>query len=195
MLPPALSRPRHRIPVHDAEPRHRPPSRDHGAAARSLHRLPVGRRADLRDDRSLHPRGGLRGRRGDRALRHGGSRRRARRPLAAGGFPRPNGRGARRLRLRQRRRGDHREDDPPPSARVRRRRPDRRRRRQGALERHQGGGKARQGRAPRGHRPRVRRPHLRSRRRAAGDAGPRQGVEAAARRRRPSASTGAPRGR
>ena len=41
--------------------------RDHGAAARSGRRLPLGPRAELRDHRALHDRGSLRGRRRDRA--------------------------------------------------------------------------------------------------------------------------------
>ena len=49
--------------------RHSPPDRDHGGAARSRRRLPVGYRADLRDDRAVHDRRGLRSRRRDRARR------------------------------------------------------------------------------------------------------------------------------
>ena len=40
-------------------------------------RLPVGHRPDLRLDRALHHRGGLRGRRRDRARRHGGAARKS----------------------------------------------------------------------------------------------------------------------
>ncbi len=48
-------------------PEYREALEDHGAAARSAGRLPVGSRADVCDDRALHDRGSLRGGRRDRA--------------------------------------------------------------------------------------------------------------------------------
>ena len=78
----------------------RAPAAGDGAAARSGRRLPVGPRAELRDDRALHDRGGLRGRGRDRAGRPGRARGRARRPAAAGGLPRADGEGGRAVRFR-----------------------------------------------------------------------------------------------
>ena len=49
--------------IHDPEGGIAAARRDHGAAARSRARLPLGHRAGLRLDRALHHRGGLRGRR------------------------------------------------------------------------------------------------------------------------------------
>ena len=64
--------------------------------------LPVGHRADLRHHRPLHDRGGLRGRRRDRARGLGGPPRRAGRSVAAGRLLHADGRGGRPLRLRRR---------------------------------------------------------------------------------------------
>ena len=107
------------LPAHDTIQRHLPSHRDHGRAAQSRERLPVGPRADLRDDRALHHRGGLRGGRRDRARRSRRPEGRAWRSAAAGRLSRAHGRGAPGVRVRRRRRGDHLQDDPPPPARVR----------------------------------------------------------------------------
>ena len=103
-------------------PRHRRTDRHHGGAAHARQRLPVGSRAELRDHRALHHRGSIRSRRRDRPRRPRRPEGRARRPAAAGRVPRPHGRGARHLRIRRCRAGDHRKADPPPSACVRRQR-------------------------------------------------------------------------
>ena len=128
------------------------PSRDIGrlieimAALRDpRHRLPVGQGADLRDDRALHGRGSPRGRRRDRAERHGAIFARNSATSCCRSSITRAGRGDRRLCVRRRRRGDHDEDDPPPSACLRRRRRARRRRRQGLLGEDQGRGEARTG--------------------------------------------------
>ena len=155
--------------------RHRAPAQGHGAPARSGRRLPLGPRAGFREHRPLHDRGGLRGRRCDRAAGLRRSRGRARRPAAAGGLSRPDGQGGRPLRLRGGRRADRRQDDPPPSARVRRGRGRERR-----------GAEPSPGRTPRPPSARQKRGGRRSehpRRRAARPAGADPRAEAAAPRR------------
>ena len=92
------------------------------AAARPRARLPVGHRADLRHHRPLHDRGGLRGRRRDRARGLGGPAGRARRPAAAGGLLHADGRRAGPVRLRRGGARHRRQDDRAPPARLRRRR-------------------------------------------------------------------------
>ena len=67
---------------------------------RSPGRLPLGRRADARLAARLPARGGARGLRRDRRRRPGGDARGARRRPAAGGLPRPGGRGGRRRTAR-----------------------------------------------------------------------------------------------
>ena len=77
---------------------------DHGGAARSRARLPVGPRADLGHDRAAHARGGLRTRRRHRARRSGAGARRTRRPAVPGRVPVAHRRGAGAVRLRRGRR-------------------------------------------------------------------------------------------
>ena len=102
-------------------------ARGHAAIARSRW-LSVGSRAGFRDHRAVHHRRSLRSRGGDRARRTARARGRARRSAVPGRVPCADGRGARLVRLRERRECDRRQADGAASARVRGR-PDRRRRR------------------------------------------------------------------
>lgn len=90
-----------------------------GAAARPGDRLRLGRGPGFFQHRALHGGGGLRGGRRHRAGRRGGLARRARRPAAPGGLPRPHRRGGRALRVSGRGPGGDGEDGPAPSARLR----------------------------------------------------------------------------
>ena len=123
------------------------PSRHYGEAAHARQRVSVGHRAGLREHRSFHDRGGLRGRGRHRARRLVGPARRTGRPAPPGRLPRPNGAGARPVRVPRRRRGHLRQAGAPAPACLRRRtRPDPRRG-EGPLGRHQAAG---EGRARRG---------------------------------------------
>ena len=136
----------------------------HGAAARPRAGLPVGPRANVRDDCALHDRGSVRGRRRDRAQRPRRPQGRARRSPVPSRVSRAHGGGGRRVRVRRRGARDLRQDAAPPSACVRRPEGREQRGADGAL----GGDQARGARGATGT---SARPQRRARRRAGRVAG------------------------